>query len=114
MWLANIKTFVESDKIIVNDFNIIEEMSTFIKKGQSWHLKGSNTDDLMMCLVIFGWLSNQAYFKEMTDTNARQQLYEEQQKLIEQDMAFGFVDDGLDDTRPEVDEYGECGILSMS
>ena len=39
------------------------------------------TDDLMMCLVIFGWLSNQPFFKEMTDTNARQQLYEEQQNL---------------------------------
>ena len=40
-----------------------------------------NTDDLMMCLVIFGWLSNQPFFKEMTDTNARQMLYEEQQAL---------------------------------
>ena len=58
-----------------------------------------NNDDLMMCLVIFGWLSNQAYFKELTDTNARQQLYEEQQNLIEQDMSlFVFVDDGT--TRP--------------
>jgi hypothetical protein len=104
---SNIKTLVEGDKIIINDFNIIEEMSTFVRKGQSWQADEGNTDDLMMCLVIFGWLSNQPYFKEMTDTNARQQLYEEQANLIEQDMApFGFVDDGLDDTRPEVDEYG--------
>ena len=51
-----------------------------------------------MCLVIFGWLSNQPFFKEMTDTNARQMLYEEQQNLIEQDMApFGFIDDGTPD-----------------
>ena len=63
----------------------------------------------MMCLVVFGWLSNQPFFKEMTDTNARQQLYEEQQNLIEQDMSpFGFVDDGIPDyEKPvEVDEYG--------
>ena len=104
---SNIKSLVEGDKIIINDFNIVEEMSTFVRRGQSWQAEEGNTDDLMMCLVIFGWLSNQPYFKEMTDTNARQQLYEEQQNLIEQDMApFGFVDDGLDDTRPEVDEYG--------
>ena len=104
---SNIKTLVEGDKIIINDFNIVEEMSTFVRRGQSWQADEGNTDDLMMCLVIFGWLSNQPYFKEMTDTNARQQLYEEQANLIEQDMApFGFVDDGLDDTRPEVDEYG--------
>ena len=105
---SNIKTLIESDKIIINDFNIIEEMSTFIKKGQSWMAEEGCTDDLMMCLVVFGWLSNQPFFKEMTDTNARQQLYEEQQNLREQDMSpFGFVDDGIPDhEKPEVDEYG--------
>ena len=105
---SNIKTLIESDKILINDFNIIEEMSTFIKKGQSWMAEEGCTDDLMMCLVIFGWLSNQPFFKEMTDTNARQQLYEEQQNLIEQDMSpFGFVDDGIPDyEKPEIDEYG--------
>ena len=105
---SNIKTLIESDKIIINDFNIIEEMSTFIKKGQSWMAEEGCTDDLMMCLVVFGWLSNQPFFKEMTDTNARQQLYEEQQNLIEQDMSpFGFVDDSIPDhEKPEVDEYG--------
>ena len=106
---SNIKTLIESDKLIVNDFNIIEEMSTFIKKGQSWQAEEGCTDDLMMCLVIFGWLSNQPFFKEMTDTNARQQLYEEQQNLIEQDMSpFGFVDDGIPDhEKVEIDEYGD-------
>jgi hypothetical protein len=105
---ANIKTLIESDKVLINDFNIVEEMSTFVRRGQSWQAEEGNTDDLMMCLVIFGWLSNQPFFKEMTDTNARQMLYDEQQALIEQDMApFGFVDDGTPDhEKPEVDEYG--------
>jgi hypothetical protein len=105
---SNIKTLIESDKILINDFDIITEMSTFIRKGQSWQADDGNNDDLMMCLVIFGWLSNQPFFKEMTDTNARQMLYEEQQHLIEQDMApFGFVDDGIPDhEKTEVDEYG--------
>ena len=44
---ANIKTLVESDKIFVNDFNIVEEMSTFVKRGQSWQAEEGNTDDLM-------------------------------------------------------------------
>jgi hypothetical protein len=106
---SNIKTLIESDKIIVNDFNIIEEMSTFSKRGTSWQAEDGSNDDLMMCLVIFGWLSNQDYFKELTDSNIRNQLYVEQQNLIEQDMApFGFVDDGI--TKPgeetEVDMYG--------
>ena len=106
---ANIKTLIESDKIGIHDFDIVQEMSTFVRRGQSWQAEEGNTDDLMMCLVIFGWLSNQPFFKEMTDTNARQMLYEEQQALIEQDMApFGFVDDGTPDhEKVEVDEYGD-------
>ena len=107
---SNIKTLIESDKILINDFNIIEEMSTFSKKGTSWQAEEGCNDDLMMCLVSFGWLSNQEYFKELTDSNIRNQLYVEQQNLIEQDMApFGFVDDGIE--RPgeetEVDMYGD-------
>ena len=106
---ANIKTLMESDKIIVNSFKIIEEMSTFAKRGQSYQAEDGANDDLMMCCVIFGWVSNQPYFKELTNTNARQQMYAEQQNLIEQDMSpFGFVDDGINEhEQTTIDEYGD-------
>ena len=105
---SGFKTLIESDKVIVNDFNIIEEMSTFSRKGNSWQAEDGCNDDLIMCLVIFGWLSNQEYFKEMTDSNIRAQIYEEQAHLVEQDMApFGFIDDGTpEEEKPFVDEYG--------
>ena len=106
---ANFKTLVEGDKLIVNDFNIIEEMSTFSRKGSSWQADEGQHDDLIMCLVIFGWLSNQPYFKELSNSNIRNQMYVEQQNLIEQDMApFGFVDNGVDSVEGEetIDEYG--------
>jgi len=87
---ANIKTLIEGDKVLVNSFKIIEEISTFTKRGQSYQAEDGSNDDLMMCCVMFGWLSNQPYFKELTNTNARQQMYVDQQNLIEQDMApFG-------------------------
>ena len=87
-------------------------MSTFAKKGQSWQAEDGSNDDLMMCLVIFGWVSNQGYFKELTNQNARMQMYAEQQNLIEQDMApFGFVDDGINVGEEEtIDEYGDRWI----
>tara|TARA_A100001011_G_scaffold398448_1_gene502922 strand:+ start:1 stop:1077 length:1077 start_codon:yes stop_codon:yes gene_type:complete len=109
---ANIKTLVEGDKLIINSFKIIEEMSTFAKRGQSWQAEEGANDDLMMCLVIFGWLSNQGYFKELTNQNARQQMYAEQAKLIEEDMSpFGFVDDGINAGEEEtIDEYGDRWI----
>jgi len=105
---TNVKTLVENDKLVINDFGIIEEMSTFSKKGQSWQAEEGTNDDLMMCLVIFGWVSNQVFFKELTDSNIRNQMYMEQQNLIEQDMApFGFLDDGINEhEQSTVDEYG--------
>ena len=105
---ANIKTLVEGDKLVINDWNIIQEMSTFIKRGQSWEAEQGCNDDLMMCCVIFGWLSNQPFFKELSNMNARMQMYSDQKNLIEQDMSpFGFVDNGIDSPDDDiVDEYG--------
>jgi hypothetical protein len=107
---SNLKTIVESDKIIINDFNIIEEMSTFSRQNNSWKAEEGCNDDLMACLIIFGWLSNQTYFKELSNSDVRSKLYEEQSNIIEQDMApFGFIDDGINtpESQPFKDEYGE-------
>jgi hypothetical protein len=106
---SNLKTIVETDKLIINDFNIIEEMSTFSKRHNSWMAEEGCNDDLMTCLVVFGWLSNQVYFKELTNSDVRSKLYEEQANIIEQDMApFGFLDDGINTHEEDtVDEYGD-------
>ena len=107
---SNLKTIVEADKIVINDFNIIGEMSTFARRHNSWMAEEGCNDDLMTCLIIFGWLSNQTYFKELSNSDVRSKLYEEQSNIIEQDMApFGFIDDGIDppESQSFKDEYGE-------
>ena len=107
---SNLKTLVESDKIIIEDFDLISEMSTFILKGTSkYEADDGSNDDLMMCCVLFAWLSNQTYFKELTDQDIRARLYEEQRNAIEQDMApFGFLNDGVTEHDENfVDPYGQ-------
>ena len=92
---------LEADKILVQDFDTIVELSSFVSKGQSWEAEEGSTDDLAMCMVLFGWLSDQTYFKELTNSDIRQQLWKEKEELVDQDMApFGFVLDGVHD------EYG--------
>ena len=104
---TNLKTLIEGDKLIINDFNMIEELSTFVRRGQSWSAEEGSNDDLVMCLVIFAWISNQRYFKELTDQDVRARMYEEQQNAIEQDMApFGFLDDGTEEDTI-IDDKGE-------
>ena len=95
---SNLKTLMEDDKLITNDYDIISELTTFAQKHNSFEAEEGCNDDLAMCLVSFSWLVAQDYFKEMTNNDVRKRIYEEQKNQIEQDMApFGFISDGLDD-----------------
>ncbi len=114
----NLKTIIESDKLIFNDYEILSELTTFIQKNNSFEAEDGCNDDLAMCLVIYAWLVQCDYFKELTDQDVRKRLYEEQKNQIEQDMApFGFMNDGMDDEsfvddngdRWFTDEYGDKG-----
>ena len=94
---ANLKNIVEDDKLIFNDYEIISELTTFIQKKQSFEADEGFHDDLVMCMVIFAWLVQQEYFKELTDNDIRKRIYEDQRNQIEQDMApFGFITTGLE------------------
>ena len=116
----NLKTMIEENKLLFSDYEIISELTTFISKSNSFEAEEGCNDDLAMCLVIYAWLVQQDYFKELTDQDIRKRLYEEQKNQIEQDMApFGFMSDGLDDTsfvdaegdRWFTDEYGDRSYM---
>ena len=110
---ANLKQIIEDDKLIFNDYEIISELTTFIQKKQSFEADEGFHDDLVMCMVIFAWLVQQDYFKELTDSDVRKRIYDEQKNQIEQDMApFGFITTGLEGDEGFVEdgshwEYGD-------
>ena len=109
MGCSNLKQLVEDNKLIVEDYEVINELSTFIVKGQSFEADEGCNDDLVSCLFIFAWATDQQYFKELTDNDIRQTMMREQQDALEQDMApFGFGVNGLEDENigEMVDEYG--------
>jgi len=106
---SNLKQLVEDNKIIIEDFDTINELSTFIVKGSSFEADDGCNDDMVACLFIFAWCTDQTYFKELTNNDIREQMYRENQDQLEQDMApFGFVVNGLEDDNigTAVDEYG--------
>ena len=117
----NLKALIESDKIVFKDYEIISELTTFIQKHNSFEAEEGCNDDLAMCLVIYAWLVQNDYFKELTDQDVRKRLYEEQKNQIEQDMApFGFMDDGMGDDNFvdddgdrwfKADEYGDKSYM---
>ena len=95
-----LKDLIESDKLIIYDLDTITELTTFIVKGQSYEADEGYHDDLVMTLVLFGWMVNQKYFTDVTDSDLREKLYEEQLLQAEQNMLpFGFIDDGRPDEK---------------
>jgi len=104
----NLKTLIEENKLIFEDFEIINELTTFIQKNNSFECEEGRNDDLVMCMVIYAWLILQDYFRELTDQDIRKRLYEEQKNQIEQDMSpFGFIVDGVNDENSFVDSSGD-------
>ena len=70
----------------MQQLDIIDELCSFVKKGDSYKAEQGAHDDLVMTLVIFAWLSTQSYFKDLTNLDIRQQLYAEKIKHMEENM----------------------------
>jgi hypothetical protein len=87
---------------------MIEELSNFILKKGSYEADEGYHDDLVMCLVLFGWLTRQEYFKDLTNTDIRQKLLADKEAYMEEEMLpFGFYNDGSDNiqTTTTVTDY---------
>lgn len=95
---GNLKTLIESDKLLVYDYQIINELTSFISVRNSYAAEEGKHDDLAMCLVNFGWLVNQKYFKELTDTDVYSQLKRDYDAALEDDLVpFGFISTPFDE-----------------
>ena len=118
---SNLKALVEERKLEFCDFNIVQELTTFISRNNSYAAEDGCNDDLAMCMVIFAWCVAQDYFREMTDNDVRKEIYSDKEGQIEQDMApFGFIssvddDDSFVDAQGDrwnnVDEYGTMSYM---
>lgn len=94
---SNLKTMIESDKLIVQDPDTIMELTTFVAHRESFAAEEGNHDDLAMTLVFFGWFVAQRNFKEAMDNDIRKVLQEEQLNIMDEDMIpFGMMDDGVE------------------
>ncbi len=90
------KNLIEAQQLIIQDFDTISELSTFISNGTSFEAAEGSHDDLVMTLVLFAWLTNQKFFSELTNTDIRLKLYEEQMKQIEEERLPTFLGGHID------------------
>jgi len=105
-----LKLLIEQNQLIINDFETINELSTFSRKGNSYEAESGKHDDTVMCLVIFSWLTDQAFFRDMTDINTMTRLREKsEEELMNELLPFGFnMEEIIEETQPirRVNEWG--------
>lgn len=101
-----LKLLVEQRQLIINDHDTIHELSRFSKKGTSYEAEPGANDDLVMCLVLFAWMSDQQYFKDLTDINTLMKLRDKtEEEMISELTPFGIMSDGHEE-HMEVIEIG--------
>ena len=103
---SNLKNLIEENKLIIEDFNVIDELISFVAKRNSFEAEQGHTDDLVMSLVLFAWCTTQQYFKDLLNMDIRKSMYEEKIEQLEAEMTpFGFIDNGVGEDY-EIDSDG--------
>lgn len=120
---SNLKNLIEEDKLIIEDYKVIDELISFIAKRNSFEADDGHNDDLVMSLVLFAWCTTQQYFKDLLNMDVRKSMYKEKLDQIEEEMTpFGFIDNGMGDDYEvdsdgtlwsAVDDDGMDGIFSI-
>ena len=93
---SNLKTLIESDKLLINDFDTISELATFVAQKNSFEAEEGANDDLVMTLVMFSWITTQTYFREIVNHDIRKQMQLENMNQVDDEtLPEPIIDDGL-------------------
>ena len=93
---SNLKTLLETNKLIINDFDTISELTTFVASKNSFAAESDANDDMVMGLVMFAWATTQKYFREIVNHDVRKQIQlENLNQLDEEVLPAPIIEDGL-------------------
>lgn len=91
-----LKTLIENDELIVNDWDTYSELTTFVRDKNSYEAEEGCNDDLVTSLRLFAWVTGQRYFKEDMERDIRLNLSRREVDRMEEMLTpFGIIDDGV-------------------
>jgi hypothetical protein len=102
---SNLKTLIEGDKLLIEDFDTISELTTFVANKTSFAAEDGENDDLAMTLVLFAWAATQKYFKDIVNHDIRKQIQlENMNQVDEETLPAPIIETGLE--RPGLEVIG--------
>ena len=94
---SNLKTLLETNKLIINDFDTISELTTFVASKNSFAAESDANDDMVMGLVMFAWATTQKYFREIVNHDIRKQIQLENLNQVDEEvLPAPIIEDGLE------------------
>lgn len=94
-----LKMLIEQNQLIINDYESIQELATFVRHNKSYEAQSGSNDDLVMGLVLFAWLTDQTFFKEFNDIHTLMKLREKSEEEIYSELVpFAMVDNHMGET----------------
>jgi hypothetical protein len=102
---ASLKSLIEGDKLIINDYNTIYELQRFVSNEKdSYEAEEGSNDDLVMCDVLMAWAVQQPYMKDLINHDIRKSLIQDNAKIIEDQLTpFGIIYDHNDIVTPGIE-----------
>jgi len=101
---SNLKTLIEGDKLLINDFDTYSELTTFEQHKTSFAAAEGANDDMAMTLVIFAWAATQKYFREIVNHDLRKQIQlQDMNQYDEEVLPAPIIETGVD--RPGLEVY---------
>lgn len=88
---STLKLLIEQDKLTIQDFETISELTTFVSSSVAKHgyqAEPGRFDDLVMGLVIFGWMTTDSLFSSLVNKDLRKQMV---QDIREDQIPFPIV-----------------------
>ena len=102
-----LKLLLEQHKLILWDKNTIKELQTFSKSGESYEAESGFHDDLVMGLVMFSYITQDAYFKDISNGDVVSQLRDLEEDEVTDDLVpFGIVTSAADFLEPRYVKLG--------
>lgn len=87
----SLKNMIESDRLIIEDHDIIEQLSVFVQFKKSYQAEAGKNDDLVVCLFLFAYLVDSDIYKQLSDKSFRKELLTAFNKTNDEQVGiFGF------------------------
>jgi hypothetical protein len=90
---SGLKTLFEQDKYIVNDYQTLRELTTFVVHNKTYQAEVGNHDDIVMTLVLLGWLTLQLRYEDYVGLSMRKLLMDRGETLTFDTPALGHMGD---------------------